>query len=125
MSDFLTKEEILATQDLPFEDVLVPEWGNKKVRVIGMNAKDAQEYSSRLVSVDSKGRVQKLHLESVMTDLLVRTLVDGNNQPLFSTNEIEALGRKSAVVLTRLAEIAQRLSGMGETAQQAVKENLS
>jgi len=125
MSDFFTKDEILAAQDLPFEDVTVPEWGNKKVRVIGLNAKDAQEYSSRLVSVDSKGRVQKLHLENVMTDLLVRTLVDGNNQPLFSANEIDALGKKSAVVLTRLSEIAQRLSGMGAEAQQAVKENLA
>lgn len=125
MSDFLTKEDILAAEDLPFEDVTVPEWGNKKVRVIGLNAKDAQEYSSRLVSVDSKGRVRKLYLESVMTDLLVRTLVNDSNQPLFATNEIEALGKKSAAVLTRLFEVAQRLSSMGESDQKAVKENLA
>lgn len=125
MSDFLTKEDILAADDLPFEDVIVPEWGGKKVRVIGLNAKDAQEYSSRLVSVDSKGRVQKMHLEHVITDLLVRTLVDESNRPLFGAGELDALGKKSAVVLTRLSEIAQRLSGMGDEAKQAVKENLA
>lgn len=125
MSDFLTKDEILAADDLPFEDVTVPEWGNKKVRVIGMNAADAQEYSSRLVSLDNKGRVRKLNLDTVMTTMLIRVLVDDKNRPLFTHQDVEALGRKSAVVMTRLFEVAQRLSAMGEKDQQEIKENLS
>ncbi|MBI5964940.1 MAG: hypothetical protein HY863_15785 [Chloroflexi bacterium] len=125
MNQLLSKSSILAAQDLPFENVDVPEWGGT-VRVIGLNAKDAQRYSSRLVVINPlDGKVQKLKLDTVMTDLLVRTIVDENNDPLFSEDDIEALGKKSAQVLTRLFEVAQRLSGLGDSSAKEIKANLA
>jgi hypothetical protein len=122
MDIFLTRDAILQASDLPYEDVHVPEW-NGTVRVTGLNAKDTQTFMSRLVEVDANGKVQRLHTDTIMTDLLVRTLVNDQNLPLFQQEDVETLGRKSGKVLARLFQVAQRLSGMDNHAMQASLKN--
>jgi len=124
---FLTKDQILAADDIPFRDVSVPEWPDANgepgmVRVAGLDAKEASSFSSKLVSVDGKGNFKELHLDYFMPELLQRTLVDENFKPLFSKQDIEALGKKSAAVMKRLSDIAQELSGLSDTAKKEAEK---
>lgn len=118
VTGFVGKTQILEAQDLKFEDVAVPEWGGM-VRVAGLNAKEASVFSSKLVSVDSKGGIKELKMDNFMAELLVHTLVDEQFKPLFNEDDIEALGKKSAAIMKQLSDIAMKLSGLSD---QSLKE---
>jgi len=118
MPAHLTHDAILAVEDLPFEDIEVPEWGGA-VRVAGLSGKSATDFSAKLVQMNPDGSIKSLSMDNFMAELLVLTLVNEKFKPLFSKDEVEALGEKSAAVLKRLSDIAMRLSGLSGT---AVKE---
>lgn len=123
MDKFLTRDEILEAQDLPFEDVNVPEWGGT-VRIAGLTAKASTEFSTQMISMDAKGQVKAVKLsDNFMSDLLAKTIVDENFKPVFRKEDIEALGEKSAKVVSRLTDVAMRLSGLGEEAAESAEKN--
>lgn len=122
--EFFSAEEILNARDLPYQDVEVLEWGGKKVRVLGLNAADASEFSNKMVKLDEKGNpVQVGMSKDMMADFLSRTLADGNNKLIFEPKHIEPLSKKSALVVLRLFEIAMGLSGLGEKSKDAALKN--
>jgi hypothetical protein len=124
---FLTKDQILAADDISFRDVPVPEWPDADgapgiVRVAGLNAKEASSFSSKLVALDGKGNVKELQMDNFLPELLQRSLVDENFKPLFSKQDIEALGKKSAAVMKRLGDVAMELSGLSDTAKKEAEK---
>lgn len=110
--DFLSKDEILAMDDIPTEEVIVPEWKNRKVLISGLTAAGRNAYQASLTEMH--GNKQKLKLEHATAKLLVRAIVNEKRQPIFTETDIIRLGTKSSAVLERLAKIASRLSGMDE-----------
>lgn len=110
---FLDKSAILEAEDLPHEDVDVPEWGGT-VRVIGLDGESASKFSSQMVVLGEDGNPKSVDLDNFQARLLVLTLHNEKNQRLFSIEDIQKLGKKSGKVLMRLATIAQRLSGMDQ-----------
>lgn len=108
--ELLTADEILAMDDIPVEEVTVPEWGHRKVLVCGLTAAAKNAYEASLVEL--KGSSRKVKLDNATAKLLVRCLVNRARQPLFTETQIERLGTKSAAALDRLATVAQRLSAM-------------
>lgn len=122
MSDeLLTADEILGMDDIPVEEVTVPEWGNRKVLVCGLTAAAKNAYEASLV--DIKGTTRKVRLENATAKLLVRCLVNRQRQPLFTEQQMERLGTKSAGALERLAQVAQRLSAMRQEDVEAFVKN--
>lgn len=119
---FLTRDQILAIEDHRFQDVEVPEWtepGSDQpamVRIASLNAKAATEISARLVSVDGKGNVKEVKTGNFLAELLSLTIVDEDFQPLFTKDDVEALGQKSAAVIKQLGDVAMQMSGLSETA---------
>lgn len=115
----LSKEAIFAADDILTEEVYVPEWKGS-VTVCGMTgaAKDAYERSI----VDIKGNKHTVNRDHLRAKLLIRTLVNEHRQPLFTESDIIKLGTKSASVLDRLCEIAQRLSGMRQADADELKK---
>ncbi len=120
-SEFLTASEILGMDDLPVEEVIVPEWKNRKVLICGLTAAAKNAYQASIVEIQGKNR--KLKLEHSTAKLLVRCLVDQKRQPLFTETQILQLGAKSAAVLERLAKVASRLSGMDEDDNEQLLKN--
>lgn len=106
----LTADEILGMDDIPTEEVVVPEWQGRTVLVCGMTAAGKNAYEASLVEI--KGTTRKVRMENATAKLLVRTLVNRQRQPLFTESQIEKLGTKSAAALERLAQVALRLSSM-------------
>lgn len=116
---FLTKDAILSADDILTEKVYVPEWKGSVI-VCGMTgaAKDAYEKSI----VDIKGNKHTVNRDHLRAKLLIRTVVNEHRQPIFTDGDIIKLGTKSASVLDRLCEIAQRLSGMRQADADELKK---
>lgn len=115
--EFITTDEILALEDLQFEDVVVPEWKGKKIRVRGLSGieRDAFEESILLVKGTGAKQTRELVMKGVRAKLLVRCLTNEGGTRLFSDSQVDALGAKSGLVLDRLFAIAQRLSGLSKS----------
>ena len=120
-NNYLSKDEILGMDDIPTEEVIVPEWKNRKVLISGLTAAGRNAYQASLSEI--KGNQRKVKLEHSTAKLLVRTIVDANRQPIFQEGDIIRLGTKSAAVLERLAKVAVRLSGMDEEAAAEIVKN--
>ena len=119
-----TADEILAMDDIPTQEIVVPEWKNATVRVVGLNGKDASNFSSKLVEMDNKGKVKAVNLEGFLPELLSLTLFNSKGERIFKTeDQVKALGLKSAAVLKRLGDIASKLSGLGEDAAEDAEKN--
>lgn len=120
--ELLSKDEILAMDDIPMEEVIVPEWGGKKVLVSGLTAAGKNAYEASVL--EFKGNSRKVKLENSTAKLLVRAIVNRQRQPIFTETDIEKLGRKSSAALERLVTVAQRLSAVrAEDVEELVKNS--
>jgi hypothetical protein len=107
---YLTKEAILAADDLGFEDVSVPEWGGV-VRVREMTAADRESLNRAYQNRDKAMEAGDVP-ESIQALLVGMCIVDGAGNRLFSDDEIAALGRKSSNALQRVWKVAAELSAL-------------
>jgi hypothetical protein len=117
----LTKDQILEARPLPFEDVEVPEWGGT-VRVRGLTSAECDEFAASLVIRTNGGRAQA-NRELYCAKLLARCLVSASDERLLTEADIHALGRQSAIVIQRLALLAERLSGLQVQAAEDAAKN--
>lgn len=115
-----TAADILAPKDLALEAVPVPEW-SRTVYIAELTAAGRDAYEADIV--DFRGGKRVLHMENVRAKLLVRTIVDRSRQRLFTDAQVLELGRQSSVVLARLFEVAQRLSGLSDNAVKETEKN--
>lgn len=119
---FLSVDEILAVKDIPAHDEYVPEWGGW-IHLIGLDGKEASQFSKRMVKIVN-GKPVSHGLDNFMAKLLAESIRDPQtNQRMFTVEQVEALGKKSAKVLKRLSDKAAELSGMGEDAKEAAEKN--
>jgi len=115
----LTKDQILAAEDVKVEEVEVPEWGGV-VLVRGMTGIERDEFESKLVV--GEGPNAKVDTRNVRAKLVAFCVVDEEGNRIFSDADVELLGKKSAAALQRVFDVAQRLSGMKEdSVKQAIK----
>lgn len=113
----LSRDAILAADDRATEVVQCPEWGGE-VRIAAMSgtARDAWEQS--LVGADGKA-----NLENVRARLVCCTAIDDDGKPLFGSDDVVALGQKSAAALDRCAKVAQRLNKLSDADLEDAKGN--
>lgn len=114
----LNRDAILGANDLPFEDVNVPEWGGS-VRVRTMNGMERDEF--RVAVADgAEGQTPMGLFEAAM---LAACVVDEAGARVFSISDVAALRIKSAAVLDRVAAVAMRINGLAQGAQQEAAKN--
>lgn len=111
----LSKADILGADDLPREEVPVPEWqGTVFVRTMTGEERDGFEQSI----IDG----EKRKLDNIRAKLAALTVVDENGERLFEEGDIAELGKKSAAALDRVFAVAQRLNGLtGEDVESLAK----
>ena len=115
----LTRDAILGAVDLRPEDVEVPEWGGA-VRVSTLTGAARNAWEQSLVSGVKAGSV---NLNNATARLVAACVVDERGERMFSDADAEALGRKSAAALERVAKVAQRLNGLTRDEFEAAKGN--
>ena len=117
----LTRDAILQAEDLARELVEVPEWGGHLyIRALTGSERDAFESSV----VEQRGRSVKMNMRNIRAKLVALTAVDEAGKRFFSDADVKLLGGKSAAVLDRLFEIAQRLSGLRDEDVEELAKNL-
>lgn len=118
--EFLEREDILRYEDLKIEVVEVPEWGGA-VRVRGLSGTERDDFeASHLVKRNGKHEVI---LHDMRAKLCARAIVNEAGIRIFSDEDIEALGMKSAAALTRIYQVAARLSGLTDDAVEEALKN--
>lgn len=113
----LTKEAILSAADIEHEDVSVPEWGGT-VRVRTMTGLERDAMGARFIGADGKPDMSRYN-----TLLLASSIVDEKGDQVFSVDDVQALGAKSARALDRVLVVAQRLNAFGQEAVEKAKGN--
>lgn len=119
----LSKEEILAADDIQVEDVEVPEWGGT-VRVRGLTGAQRSLIQGTVMAVRGQSVTVKADALAAMQERLVAmSLVDGDGKRLFTDKEVGKLAAKNAGVIARLFTKAQELSGLAEDSVDAAAGN--
>jgi hypothetical protein len=127
MDKLLTKDEILAVQDLKRQVVAVPEWGGS-VTVSEMTGEMRDEWEMGLwvVTTPAEGEkpaVREINQRNVRARLLSFCIVDAEGNRMFTEAETIKLGRKSATALDRCAEVARRINGLSRADVEEQKKN--
>lgn len=116
----LSKSEILRPDELPFEDVEVPEWGGSvRVRVMTGAEKDAWEASIYQMKADGA----TFNQDNFRASLVSRTLSDESGPLDFSPLEILELGNKSSIALDRVFNAARRINRITKEDQDELTKN--
>jgi hypothetical protein len=107
----LTREAILAAQDISRELVEVPEWGGE-VLVRGLTGQERDKFEAS--TIQQRGNNQSINLQNLRAKLCSLAVCDENGKRVFTDMDVAALGQKSASALDRVYEVAKRLAGLGE-----------
>lgn len=103
----LNAEQILAADDAALAEVKVKEWGGSVfIRVMTVGERD--EYERMWIGKRDTG------IANFRTEYLQRVLCDEKGNLLFTRDQIEKLGKKSAAVMTRLFDKAMKHNAMSE-----------
>lgn len=116
---YLSKDDILKADDLPAEDVEVPEWGGI-VRVRGLTGTERDGFEFRVAAAQKNGVMGDIDLRA---SLVARCLVDEDGKRMFTDKEVARLGAKSGAALDRIFDKVSDLSGMGVEAVKAAAED--
>ena len=109
---YLSKAEILAQDDLKYEDVQVPEWGGAWVRVRSMSASERDHFEAS--TVQRNGKSVTTNLENIRARLCIACVVDESGERMFQEEDTFPLGGKAAAALDRIFAVAQKLNGLRE-----------
>lgn len=112
----LSRDEILNADDLITKEVEVPEWGGTVI-VRKMSGTERDQLEASMTEEGGGGLV------NFRARLVATTVVDEAGQRLFTKADVEALGKKSASALDRVAEAASELSAMSQKDIEELTEN--
>ncbi len=117
---FLTKEKILSASDRVAEIVKVQEWGGE-VMVGIMTGEQRDIWEAHLIR--DKKPDEKINSQNLRALLCAMTIQDEQGNLIFSSNDIEALGNKSAVALERVFRVARRLNKLNASDIEELTKN--
>ena len=122
MSKYLKHDAILKADDLPTEDVRVPEWfdaetGADMVLVQGLNGTQRDEFEASTIALRGPMGKQTAvpDTANIRAKLVARCIIDDETRkPMFTQQDVHKLGEKSSAALDRVFEVASRLSGISK-----------
>ena len=130
----LTREDIIGYKTLKREKVVIPEIKEGAVVFISeMTAADRDEFEYETfikgnpdvgIGIDTKDKTKMLSpMKNIRAALVAKTAVDENGKRLFTSKDVEALGKIAAKPIDRMFEVAQRLNGMKKEDLEVVVKN--
>jgi hypothetical protein len=114
----LTKEEILAADDIVTEDIEVPEWGGS-VRISMMTSRSRDLYEAGLY----KNKDNDSSFDNLRARFLSFCVVNEEGNLMFTPGDLVELGKKSANALDRVFTAASALNGTSEEGMEDIAKN--
>jgi hypothetical protein len=109
----LTKESIFGANDITIEKVEIPEWGGN-VFVKTMTGRERDAYEESCIPEDDGEKTDSKQRETNFTNIRARmacmTICDENGKRLFTMDDAQELGEKSASGLDRIFTVATELN---------------
>ena len=115
MSQILSKDQILGVEDLPSEDVHIPEWGGS-VRIRGMTASERDSFEADIAG-------EKANWQNFRARWIVYCCIDEKGNKIFDKRDAKQLGQKSGKAVSKLFSRLQHLSGMTSEAAEEKQGN--
>jgi hypothetical protein len=111
MPRILSRDEILAANDLPTEEVPTPEWfEDGAVLVRALSAAEWIAVGRQTMHKD--GATDDESMLDLMIKIPALCIVDAHGQRLFTDADLDALGKKNPLPLKRIMDTVQRLSNL-------------
>jgi hypothetical protein len=107
MSKLLTKDQILAFDDIEVEEIEV--WGGT-VRIHSMSGTARDRYEQHILATRSKDANE--NMANIRATLLAHTIVDEEGNLVFGVDDIKALGLKSIKGIQKAFNVASRLNAL-------------
>lgn len=107
----LSRDQILAADDLKTEDVEVPEWGGS-VRIKMLTGTERDKFEASTVEV--RGGKPQQNLANLRARLVSLCIVNEDGERVFSKGDVAALGMKSASALERVFQACSKLNGISD-----------
>ncbi len=105
------KSRIFDIDDIPTEVIAIEEWEDIKLEIRGMTGKERAGFLRRTTA--DGGEVS---FEKFFPELVIATVYDPESgEKVFEPADRDHLNKKSGAALGRIADVAQRLSGLGTT----------
>ena len=112
----LTKDQILAANDVNLLKINVPEWGGDVyIRVMTVGERDAYENEWQ--------RKKDTGVDDFRTKFLVRCLVDEKGSRLFDNGDVQRLAEKSARVMNRVWLAAMEHNNLSDASIEELAKN--
>lgn len=102
----LTREAILKASDATMKEIQVPEWGGS-VFVRSMSAYERDAFEAEQFRLNEAGR----RAENARARMAAACVCDAEGGALFTAEDVEELGKKSAKALSRIFDAALALNG--------------
>jgi predicted DNA binding protein len=113
----LSRDQILAMDDIKTISVTVPEWNNEVVLIRGLTGAARDEFEA------TNRRNGDQNLNNVRARFLVRCIVNEGGTRIFADQDAAALGKKSSAAIDRLWDVATDLNGSSEKAVEELEGN--
>jgi len=110
--DILDRAAIMAAKDFKCKTVQTPEWGG----LVAVRTFDGETRRRLLKPIEGGGMP-----DDWMERVVIASVCDKEGDPLFKADDIEALSKKSAVVLERVFIAAIELNGLSEKSAEKIK----
>jgi hypothetical protein len=118
----LTRQDIVAAQDILTETVEVPEWDGAVI-IKMMSGADRDRFENSMVVVGPDGK-RIANMTNMKSKLVAMCAVDEKGNLLFGADEVDHLAAKSSAAIERLYEAAQKLNALEpKDAETAVKNS--
>ena len=104
----LTKDDIFKADDLPTEDMDIPEWGGT-LTVRTLTGTERDEWES---AVSNATRGKRTNTRGIKVRLIQLAVLNGDGKLMFTEADLPELNKKSASVIDRVFQVAQHLSGL-------------
>jgi hypothetical protein len=110
------RSRIVEAKDLREELVEVPEWGltgDEAIRVRGLTGAGRDEFEESCLKRGKPGQASEFTAHNLRAKLVSRCVVDEDGLRVLSDEDVEWLGGKSAAALSRIYDVAAKLSRIG------------
>ncbi len=117
----LSRDQILAADDIRVESLQIPEWGGDiYIRVISGRERDAFDAAQ----IDPTTGKSAPRTEDFRARYAVLVACDENGFPIFTSEDVSKLTHRSASALDRILEAGLRLNGQTDEAAKELEKNL-